>query len=312
MEKLKILFYGSGVLGSLYAVRLKEIGHNVTVLVRGKRLAEIREHGIVLENSSTGNRTTTEVNAIEQLPPQDRYDLVVVFVRGNQVSSVLPVLAANMFTPNILFMSNNAGGSEEIINMLGRDRVLLGFPGAGGTKEDHVIRYNTLSKHVQKTTVGELDGSVTTRLRQISKEFKKAGFHTEISSNIDAWLKTHVALVSPIANAIFMAGGDNYKLARNREVIVLNIRGIREGFCVLAALGIPVTPSKLKLLNLIPEFILISLLSRVFNTEWSEVVMTRHANTARDEMKLLADQFQTLANKTAIPTPAIDRLYKFI
>lgn len=75
MEELKILFYGSGVLGSLYAVRLKEIGHNVTVLARGKRFAEIREHGIVLEHSSTGNRTTTEVNAIEQLAPQDRYDL---------------------------------------------------------------------------------------------------------------------------------------------------------------------------------------------------------------------------------------------
>ena len=79
MEELKILCYGAGVLGSLYAARLKEIGHNVTVLARGKRLAEIREHGIVLEDSSTGNRTTTEVNAIEQLAPQDGYDLVVIF-----------------------------------------------------------------------------------------------------------------------------------------------------------------------------------------------------------------------------------------
>lgn len=210
-------------------------------MAQGKRLAEIREHGIVLEDSSTGNRTTTEVNAIEQLAPQDSYDLVVILVRGNQVSSVLPVLAANKFTPNVLFMSNNAGGHEEIINVLGRDRVLLGFPGTGGTKEGHVIRYNIISKHVQKTTVGELDGLVTTRLRQICKEFKRAGFHSEISSNIDAWLKTHVALVSPIANAIYMAGGDNYELARNREAILLNIRGIREGFSVLAALGIPVT-----------------------------------------------------------------------
>lgn len=312
MEKLKILFYGAGVLGSLYAARLKEIGHNVTVLARGKRLAEIREHGIVLEDSLTGERKTTKVNTIDQLAPQDVYDLVVILVRGNQVLSVLPVLEANKFTPNVLFMTNNAGGTEEIIRVLGPDRILFGFPGAGGTKEGHVIRYNIISKHVQKTTFGELDGSKTTRLMQITNEFKRAGFHTEISSNIDAWLKTHVALVSPIANAIYMAGGDNYKLARNQEAIQLNIRGIREGFSVLESLGIPVTPPKLKLLNLIPESILVSVLSRVYNTEWSDVVITRHANAARDEMKQLADDFLTLARKTSVPTPAIDRLYKYI
>ncbi|WP_434512145.1 ketopantoate reductase family protein [Desulfitobacterium sp. AusDCA] len=312
MGELRILFYGAGVLGSLYAAKLKEIGHNVTVLARGKRFAEIREHGIVLEDSSTGERKTTAVNTIEQLTPQDVYDFLVILVRGNQVSSVLPAIAANKFTPNVLFMTNNAGGTEKILRVLGQDRVLFGFPGAGGTKEGHVIRYNIISKYVQKTTFGELGGSETIRLRQINKEFKRAGFHTEISSNIDAWLKTHVALVSPIANAIYMAGGDDFKLACNREAILLNICAIREGFSVLKALGIPVTPPKLKLLNLLPESILVSILSRVYNTEWSNVVMTRHANAARDEMKELADEFLMLVSKTSVPTPAIERLYKYI
>ncbi|NLI91001.1 MAG: ketopantoate reductase family protein [Peptococcaceae bacterium] len=308
MEKLKILFYGSGVLGSLYAVRLKEIGHDVTVLARRKRLTEI----IVLEDTSTGRRTTTKVNTIEQLDPQDRYDLIVILVRGNQVASVLPVLAANKITPNLLFMSNNAGGYKELIDVVGRERVLLGFPGAGGTKEGHVIRYNIISKYVQKTTIGEIDGSMTNRIKRICLEFEKAGFHAEISSNIDAWLKTHVALVSPIANAIYMAGGDNYKLSHNREALLLNVRAIREGFHVLESLGIPVTPNRLKSLKLIPKSILVSIMSRVYNTKWSQLVMTQHSNAARDEMKQLADDFLTLARKSSVPTPAINKLYTYI
>ena len=41
--------YGAGVLGSLYAARLKASGHDVTVLARGKRFDEINGQGIVLD-----------------------------------------------------------------------------------------------------------------------------------------------------------------------------------------------------------------------------------------------------------------------
>ena len=45
---MKILVYGAGNLGSLYAAKLKDAGHDVTILARGKRLHSIREHGILL------------------------------------------------------------------------------------------------------------------------------------------------------------------------------------------------------------------------------------------------------------------------
>ena len=34
---MKILFYGAGVMGSLYAARLKESGQDISVLARGQR-----------------------------------------------------------------------------------------------------------------------------------------------------------------------------------------------------------------------------------------------------------------------------------
>jgi 2-dehydropantoate 2-reductase len=309
---VEILVYGAGVLGSLYGARLREAGHSVTLLARGQRLAELRQYGIVLEEGESGRRTATKVRVVETLGTDDPYDLVLVIMRKNQVSGVLPSIAANRRTPNVLFMVNNAEGPGPFVEALGHERVLLGFPGAGGGREGHVIKYHVVSGGTQKTTLGEVDGSVTPRLQQIAATFHAAGFPVEISRNIDAWLKTHVALVSPIANAIYMADGDSYKLAKMREGLVFNVRAIKEGFGVLHKLGVPVTPAKMRVLELLPEWILVAFLSRIYQTSWAEVVMARHANVARDEMKQLADEFRQLCKQAAVPTPAIDRLNAYI
>jgi len=310
-EKMKTLFYGAGVMGSLYAARLKESRQDASILARGQRLVDIREHGIVLEDVSTGIRTTTRVNVEERLDSEDAYDLVVVMMPKNHVPEILPILAANRYTPNVLFMFNNAAGPDETINALGRERVLIGFPGAGGTRKGHVVRYMVVSGRQQPTTFGELDSSTTARLEGIARVFNSAGFPVAISSQMDAWLKTHVAEISPMANALYMAGGDNYRLALTRDAIVLMIRAIREGYKVLQELDIPIMPARHKILKWIPEPILVALMRRIFKGE-KMADLIGHAHAARDEMKQIADEFRVLARSTSVPTSAMDHLYTYI
>src|SRR5712692_54062 len=268
---MNILIYGAGVLGSLYAARLQDAGHSVTILARGQRLADIREHGLVLENAATGERTTTHVNVVEYLSPDDEYNWLIVIVRKNQLASVLPDLAAHQHTPNVLFMLNNAAGPAELIAALGRARVVLGFPGAGGTREGYVVRYVAGAGAIKRrTTFGELDGRVTPRLQQIAEAFRAAGFPVAFSHNMDAWLKTHVALVSPIANALYLAGGDIHRLAQMEEGVTLLVRAIHEGLQVLRANGIPITPSYLRVLEWLPEPILVAVMRRALNTPSAE------------------------------------------
>ncbi len=311
-ERMKILVYGAGVLGSLYAARLKESGQDVTILARGKRLLEIREHGIVLENVTSGRRTTTPINTVDRLAPEDVYDLVIVLMRRTQISAILPALAANKNTPAVLFMCNNASGPDEMIKALGRDRILLGFSGAGGVREDHLVRYIVTSGRNQATTFGELDGRTTSRLKRIAHTFKAAGFPVEISKNMDAWLKTHVVKVSPVANALYMTGGDKNQLAQRRDALVLMVRAMREGFQILRALNIPILPSKLKIVEWMPEPIMVSLMKLMVNSREAEITMVGHANAARDEMKQLADEFKAMARAASVPTPAMDSLYNYI
>ena len=99
---MKIMFYGAGPMGSLYRTQLKESGQEVTVPARGRRLSDLREHGIVLKDSDTGQRTSARANLLERLAPEDAYDLVVVLLRNNQVSDILPLLAGNRPTPFVL------------------------------------------------------------------------------------------------------------------------------------------------------------------------------------------------------------------
>jgi len=163
----KFLVFGAGVLGSLYAARLKQSGQDVTILARKTRLEDIKEHGIVLEHALSGKREVVTVTVVEHLHEDDAYDLIVVLVRKNQVASVLPILASHKATPNILFMVNNPSGYDDWVSAVGTERLVLGFAGAGGTLVGNIVRYVVVSRFLQPTTFGELDGSATPRIKEI-------------------------------------------------------------------------------------------------------------------------------------------------
>ena len=78
---MEILVYGAGVIGTLYAARLQEGGHRVTVVARGQRLADIRRYGLVLEDIVGPGRSTTRVDTIERVDPNDQYDIALISVR---------------------------------------------------------------------------------------------------------------------------------------------------------------------------------------------------------------------------------------
>lgn len=309
---MKILVYGSGPLGSLFAAKLGQSGNDVSILARGQRLADLREYGIVLEDWRTKEQSTTRVNVVEQLASEDAYDLVLVIMRKNNALDILPVLTANRHTPNVAFMMNNAAGPGCWIEALGKERVLIGFPSSAGYRDGHVIHYVTGTEDKPMSILlGEVDGQITERTRQVAQIFDQVpGWRAEIRSDMDTWHRYHVALLMPsLAPALYACGTDNRRLARTRDAVTLAVRAIREGFRVLQSLSLPVTPSQFKFLTWLPEPVLVPLLQHFLADEQVEIAMVRHANAARDEIKHLTDEFLTLARPTGVPTPAIDRLY---
>lgn len=128
----RLLVFGAGVLGSVYATRLAAAGHDVSVLDRGARLAELRQRGLAIEDVLAHTRHTARAELLDELRPDDLYDLALVTVQKTQLGSALTSLAANR-TPAFLFMVSNASGPGRALEAVGADRCLLGFAGAGAS-----------------------------------------------------------------------------------------------------------------------------------------------------------------------------------
>jgi 2-dehydropantoate 2-reductase len=308
---MRILVYGAGNIGALYAALLRESGQDVSILARGERLAAIRDRGVQLEEVGTGKQTPVPVRAVETLDADDQYDLVMVVLPKNGVSEVLPTLAANRRTPSIMFFGNNAAGPGAMIEALGGERVLLGFPGAAAVGQHHRIRYLILSAREQPTTIGELDGSRSPRIEAIAQAFEAAGFPVSICPDMDAWLKTHAAEISPTANALYMTGVDIGRMARTRDSLLLMLRAIREGYKVLSALGITILPRNHRIFKWLPEPLLLFLMRRSIESDAASIKIG-HVLDAREEMRILGDEFRKLIREAGIQTPAIDSLRQYL
>jgi 2-dehydropantoate 2-reductase len=309
---MKTLVFGAGPLGCLYAHLLCRAGQDVTILARGKRYDAIRANGLTVVNEITGATESSSVRAVSELGPDDAYDLVVVLIRKNKLLPVFPVLAANAGLKNILFMGNNALGFAEYLQHFPAEKLLFGFPGAGGGMEAHVVRYTDREKPGGKpkaVTVGEIDGKTRERTLAVKALFESAGVPVDLVADIDGWLKYHAALISPLVNALFKHGCDNYALARDRDTMRLMVRAAREGGNVLQALGYRKRqPFRFNVFYWLPEALNVKALEGVLKSKFAEVAFSKHARAAADEMRSLADEFQSLIARTSVATPNINLL----
>jgi 2-dehydropantoate 2-reductase len=312
---LKTLVLGAGPLGSLYAQLLFEAGNNVTILARGERYDWVKSNGLVTFDEFTGTKATSMVPVVDSVDAHKTYDLVIVLIRKNKHSPVFETLASNDNLKNILFMGNNALGFEEYTQHLPVEKLLFGFPGAGGGIRDQVVHYVDREKPGKKrraVTIGEIDGNTTERTRSIKSLFESSGIPVHLTNDIDGWLKYHVALVAPLGNALYKHTCDTGALAKDKETLRTMVRAAKEGGRVLKALGYTKgQPIQFYLFNWLPESLNIKALRGLLKSKFAEVAFALHADAARDEFTELSAEFQSLIEMTSIETPNIDRLSSF-
>ena len=53
---MRILIYGAGVIGSLYAALFAEAGYDTNIYARGKRLEALRNNGLQYKKKSGSNK----------------------------------------------------------------------------------------------------------------------------------------------------------------------------------------------------------------------------------------------------------------
>jgi 2-dehydropantoate 2-reductase len=285
----KILILGAGVIGSILAVKFSSAGLNVTLSARSKRLEELTEKGLLYEENGTVKKANIRI--IGEPDGYELFDYVFVTVRYNQIEAALNQLRSNVYA-YIVPMVNNLNGYDIFEEIIGRGRIIPCFPGAGGSIENGVLRYMLTPTIIQKTTIGKIDENISVSIIAVQNIFKSAKIPTAISKNMYLWQKSHLALVTALANGIYFDGGNNYTTAENKEALTMISNLLKNNFGKLKAAGIKIEPFKLNIIRLCPVSIMNFVISRIFKTKFAEVCIASHAKNAKEEMKLLDRDFR--------------------
>ncbi len=317
---MNILIYGSGVIGSVYAVNFTKAGNAVSVLARGARLAELREGGLRIRNVFLGDSEEAPVEILERLPEGKVFNLVLVAVRSGQIIAALKELAQAVTAEVVLVVGNNLEDHAEELAVAGEKHLVLGFGAFGGYREDGVVFYTDgrtkerpEPKHRSKTTIGGLTPSSQAAMERVKTLFLPAGLPLSESDTIRAWLICHAALVFPLAGAIYAAGGDQGRTCRTRDALILSIRACKELIGALRTLGIQVEPDSLKKLLATPEWLLVGILRKALTGEGARVAMFGHANAApgRSEISGQAKVLDDIVQGAGRPLPNWARLLPY-
>ena len=77
---IRILIYGAGVIGSIYAGYLSLSGCEVSVLARGHRLEELRQKGLLYRKGKEIQKAAVRI--LDRLESDERYDYIFLTVRA--------------------------------------------------------------------------------------------------------------------------------------------------------------------------------------------------------------------------------------
>jgi len=282
---MRMLIYGAGVIGSLYAALISKTGMDVTVYARGKRLQILQTKGLLYREN--GQTHKANVNVISTLGENDRYDFIFLTVREDQLMTALAELKDNI-SPTIVTMVNSLDTYESWERICGKGRILPAFPGAGGSIDRDILNAGLTPRIIQPTTLGKTDG----RERTLAEVFKRAHIPYQIVDDMHNWQICHLGMVVPIADAYYESD-DSEHAGEDRALMRKTAAQIRDNFRSIKNMGIRLSPVKMNVFLVLPVKILAMILGLTFRSEFGNRFMYQHSMKAPDEMRKLHEQFYT-------------------
>lgn len=284
---MKLLIYGAGVIGCLYAVLFDKAGYDTTVYARGKRLETLRKNGLLYETKGVMNRADCKI--ISKLEDDDKYDFVFLTVKENQIHIALKELSSNI-SQNIVTMVNTLEPYNNWEKICGRGRVIAAFPGAGGSFDNGILKAALTPQIIQPTTFAEIDGNISERVISLSKLFEKSKIPYQIVKDMHIWQLCHLAMVVPIADAYYKAQSPK-RAWKEFEIMHETAKQIKTNLKTIYGTGVSLSPRKMNIFRFSPVCFIKMGLILTFKSNFGNMFMYQHSINAPDEMRQLHTQF---------------------
>ena len=238
---MRILVYGAGVQGCELAHRLLQNKKNVvTMLARGEWKERLDQRGLVIRHWAQCRTTVDRVATIDTLAPDDCYDLVFVTMQAGQLPDVLPILKQNR-SEYFVFVGNDPH-AVEVMQAMQRpvDKIAFGFQNNAGRREHD--RLGSVHMGMGMTVGGAtapLSGAFRLRLQAA---FEGTHYKLTYYSDMDEWLKSHIAFILPCAYACYAVDGELSRTTVEQRRMIVDAAW--ECCEMLKAAGVPVNDAK--------------------------------------------------------------------
>jgi 2-dehydropantoate 2-reductase len=233
---MRICFIGAGALGSSLGGTLARAGHDVVLVDRdAAHVDAINRTGLRMVEG--GREHVVRVAATTRCDGLPLVDLVIVLVKSGATREAAQS-AMGLVGPYTIVMSiQNGLGHEEILaEVFGRERVIGAKTWTGGTRlgPGHVLA----GIAGKQTFIGELDGSVTARVRRVADALSSSGIETVASDRIVAvmWEKLLINVATAALTGITRLPYG--PLQRTPEVAACAIEAVAEAVAVATAQGV--------------------------------------------------------------------------
>ena len=217
---MKIAIMGTGGVGGYYGGLLARHGQEVVFLARHSHLEAIRRDGLQVR-SLHGDFTIRPARATDDPSEVGPVDLVLVCTKTYSTEAVIQTMQPLVGPQTAVFsLQNGIDAAERIGAAIGIPHLLGGATWLSSAVEaPGVIRQVSQFRRV---VIGELDGSLTPRVRAIADLFIPTGVTIEVSENISKvlWTKfVFIAAVSGVGALTRLELGDFRRVPETRALL---------------------------------------------------------------------------------------------
>ena len=300
---MKVLVYGSGVIGSYLAHVLCSAGNDVTVLARGVWKERLEKNGLTIRHHLQGKVTRDHPRVIGDISEDDTYDAVFAVMPYHKIGAILEPLAA-LYSPLVILVGNNVRPGEMEKTILEKTvcekQVLFGFQPTAGKreKENGVLICERLGAGIMD--LGRLHGETDEETRvRLETMFGNTGYRLHWQPDMEAYLICHLAAILPIGYLAYACGGDmRSSTGAQRKLMRL---ASREAYAMLKKQGIPILPEgdhRFYAPGVRGRLMQLAYFVMAKNKTIGDLVACEHCRNAYEEMELLDKAFCEIMSRT--------------